>query len=309
MTTNENVSHQASETEDGDTVVTGTPAASAPPLPEPGVAIIEVKDVGKSYGSVIALREITTSVKAGEVTCVLGDNGAGKSTLINILAGAHEHSEGEFIVDGVVRHMSSPRAALALGIATVFQDLAVVPLMPVWRNFFLGSELTKGFGPFKRLDINSMKQITKSELAAMGIDLRDVDQPIGTLSGGERQCVAIARAVYFGARVLILDEPTAALGVRQSGVVLKYIAKARDRGLGVVFITHNPHHAFPVGDRFMLLRRGRSIGNFAKSDITLDELVQLMAGGAELDALTSELERSMPDSEVTKELQKGMKHL
>jgi len=313
MTTNENVSHQASgtegsDTEGSDTVVTGTPAASAPPLPEPGVAIIEVKDVGKSYGSVIALREITTSVKAGEVTCVLGDNGAGKSTLINILAGAHEHSEGEFIVDGVVRHMSSPRAALALGIATVFQDLAVVPLMPVWRNFFLGSELTKGFGPFKRLDINSMKQITKSELAQMGIDLRDVDQPIGTLSGGERQCVAIARAVYFGARVLILDEPTAALGVRQSGVVLKYIAKARDRGLGVVFITHNPHHAFPVGDRFMLLRRGRSIGNFAKSEMTLDELVQMMAGGAELDALTSELERSMPDSAVTKELQKGMKH-
>ena len=135
----------------------------------------------------------------------------------------------------------------------------------------------------------------------MGIDLRDVEQPIGTLSGGERQCVAIARAVYFGARVLILDEPTAALGVRQSGVVLKYIAKARDRGLGVIFITHNPHHAYPVGDRFMLLRRGRSMGNFPKAEMTLDELVQMMAGGAELEALSHELAREMPDSEVAKE--------
>ncbi len=284
-------------------VVHGTPAAGAPKLPAPGTAIIEVKDLGKSYGSVLALRDITTSVRAGEVTCVLGDNGAGKSTFIKILAGAHQHTAGEFVVDGVSRSMSSPRAALALGIATVFQDLAVVPLMPVWRNFFLGSELTKGFTPFKRLDVETMKQITKTELAEMGIDLRDVDQPIGTLSGGERQCVAIARAVYFGARVLILDEPTAALGVRQSGVVLKYIAKARDRGLGVVFITHNPHHAYPVGDRFMLLRRGRSMGDFPKAEMTLDELVRMMAGGAELEALSHELQRSMPDSDVTKELQ------
>ena len=286
----------------------GTPASSAPELPAAGTAIIEVQGIGKNYGSVIALRDVTTSVKAGEVTCVLGDNGAGKSTFIKILAGAHEHTSGEFIVDGIKRHMNSPRAALALGIATVFQDLAVVPLMPVWRNFFLGSELTKGSGPLKRLDIAAMKAITKSELAAMGIDLRDVDQPIGTLSGGERQCVAIARAVYFGARVLILDEPTAALGVRQSGVVLKYIAKARDRGLGVVFITHNPHHAYPVGDRFMLLRRGTSMGDFDKAQLTLDELVKMMAGGAELDALTHELKRSMPDSEVTKEMQAEVKN-
>jgi simple sugar transport system ATP-binding protein len=274
-----------------------------PPLPPPGTAIIEVTDLGKSYGSVIALRDITTTVKAGEVTCVLGDNGAGKSTFIKILAGAHAHSSGDFVVDGEKRSFSSPREALALGIATVYQDLAVVPLMPVWRNFFLGSELTKGKGPARRLDIAAMKRITKTELAAMGIDLRDVEQPIGTLSGGERQCVAIARAVYFGARVLILDEPTAALGVRQSGVVLKYVAKARDRGLGVVFISHNPHHAYPVGDRFMLLRRGRSMGNYSKAELGLDELVQMMAGGAELEALSHELAREMPDSQVAKNLE------
>jgi simple sugar transport system ATP-binding protein len=273
-----------------------------PPLPPPGTAIIEVTGIGKTYGSVIALRDVTTTVKAGEVTCVLGDNGAGKSTFIKILAGAHAHSSGDFVVDGEKRSFSSPREALALGIATVYQDLAVVPLMPVWRNFFLGSELTKGKGPMRRLDIAAMKKITKTELAAMGIDLRDVEQPIGTLSGGERQCVAIARAVYFGARVLILDEPTAALGVRQSGVVLKYVAKARDRGLGVIFISHNPHHAYPVGDRFMLLRRGRSMGNFGKAELSLDELVQMMAGGTELEALSHELAREMPDSEVAKNL-------
>ncbi len=275
-------------------------SAGGPTLPPPGTAIIEVVDIGKSYGSVIALRDVTTTVKAGEVTCVLGDNGAGKSTFIKILAGAHAHTSGDFIVDGEKRSFSSPREALALGIATVYQDLAVVPLMPVWRNFFLGSELTKGRGPASRLDMARMKKITKAELGAMGIDLRDVEQPIGTLSGGERQCVAIARAVYFGARVLILDEPTAALGVRQSGVVLKYVAKARDRGLGVIFISHNPHHAYPVGDRFMLLRRGRSMGNFPKADLSLDELVQMMAGGAELEALSHELARQMPDSEVSK---------
>jgi simple sugar transport system ATP-binding protein len=254
--------------------------------------LIEVADLGKTYGSVVALRGVTTSVRAGEVTCVLGDNGAGKSTFIKILSGAHQHSEGRFLVDGVEQHMTSPRDALALGIATVYQDLAVVPLMPVWRNFFLGSEPRKG--PFRLLDVDLMKRTTRDEMAAMGIALRDVDQPIGTLSGGERQCVAIARAVHFGARVLILDEPTAALGVKQSGVVLRYVAQARERGLGVVFITHNPHHAYPVGDRFLVLRRGESIADRPKAEMTRDELVTLMSGGAELDALEHELGRGRP---------------
>jgi len=275
--------------------------------PEP---IIEVSDIGKRYGNIIALADVSTSVRPGEVTCVLGDNGAGKSTFIKILAGAHEHSDGRLVVDGVDRRFSSPREALALGIATVYQDLAVVPLMPVWRNFFLGSEPTKGWGPLRRMDVGFMKRTTKSELSAMGIDLRDVDQPIGTLSGGERQCVAIARAVYFGARVLILDEPTAALGVKQSGVVLRYIARARDRGLGVVFITHNPHHAYPVGDRFMLLRRGRSMGDFPKSEITLQELTARMAGGSELEALSHELAAELgSDSELAKTLESEVKGL
>lgn len=273
-----------------------TTAATAP--------VVEVRNVGKSYGAINALSGVSTTVIAGQVTCVLGDNGAGKSTFIKMLAGAHAPSEGEMLLDGKPVSFSSPRAALDAGIATVYQDLAVVPLMPVWRNFFLGSELTKGRGPFRRLDVKRMKEVTYTELANMGIDLRDVDQPIGTLSGGERQCVAIARAVYFGARVLILDEPTAALGVKQSGVVLKYIARSRDRGLGVVFITHNPHHAFPVGDRFLLLNRGTSMGNYEKSEISLAELTSLMAGGAELDSLAHELEQTLgADSSIVQEME------
>jgi simple sugar transport system ATP-binding protein len=210
--------------------------------------LIALTDVSKYYGNVRALRGVSLEVHAGEITCVLGDNGAGKSTLIKIIAGLHPHDSGDYRVVGEqVRH-ASPRDALDRGIATVYQDLAVVPLMPVWRNFFLGSEPTKGRGPLRRLDVATMRGTTHAALLRMGIDLRDVDQPIGTLSGGERQCVAIARAVHFGARVLVLDEPTAALGVKQSGMVLKYVAAARDAGLGVVLITHNPHHAYLVGD-------------------------------------------------------------
>lgn len=253
------------------------------------VPLVELRAAEKRYGNIIALRDVSLKVAPGEVMCVLGDNGAGKSTLIKIIAGLHQHTGGEFLIEGEPVKLSSPREALNRGIATVYQDLAVAPLMPVWRNFFLGSEATKGVGPLKRLDVEFMRKTAKRELLDMGIDLRSVDQAIGTLSGGERQCVAIARAVYFGAKVLILDEPTAALGVKQSGVVLRYIIQARDRGLGVVFITHNPHHAYPVGDRFLLLKRGQSIGYHEKAGITLEELTGLMAGGAELEQLVHEL--------------------
>ena len=261
-------------------------------------SLLEVRNISKYYGNIIALRDITTSVNAGEVTCVLGDNGAGKSSFIKIIAGAHQQTEGQLLVEGNEVMFDSPRDALDRGIATVFQDLAVVPLMSVWRNFFLGSEPTLGWGPLRRIDKRAATQIAKEELAKMGIDIRDVEQPVGTLSGGERQSVAIARAAYFGAKVLILDEPTSALGVKQSGVVLKYIIEARNRGLGVIFITHNPNHAFPVGDRFLILNRGRSMGDFRKGEVNRDELIRLMAGGAELEALTRELEKAAKGDEA-----------
>ena len=252
-----------------------------------GMPLVRLVNAGKRYGAVIALHDINMEVGPGEVTCVLGDNGAGKSTLIKIIAGLHQPSSGTYEVEGTPVHFSSPREALERGIATVYQDLAVVALMPVWRNFFLGNELRKG----PRIQIGAMKKMCKDELLAMGIDLRDVDQPIGTLSGGERQCVAISRAVHFGAKVLILDEPTAALGVKQSGVVLKYTAAARDAGLGVVFITHNPHHAYLVGNHFIILKLGQAVLDKKRSEVGLDELTRQMAGGRELAELSHELQR------------------
>jgi len=223
---------------------------------------------------------------------VLGDNGAGKSTLIKIISGLHPHNEGTVKVDGAEVHFSSPRDSLSHGIATVYQDLAVVSLMEVWRNFFLGSEMAGSKFPLSGMKIKDMRRIADEELRKMGIVVKDIDQPIGTLSGGQRQCVAIARAVYFGARVLILDEPTAALGVKQSGVVLKYTAAARDAGLGVVFITHNPHHAYLVGNHFIILKLGQAVLDKKRSEVGLDELTRQMAGGDELTELAHELEGS-----------------
>jgi simple sugar transport system ATP-binding protein len=261
-----------------------------------GAPLLEVRNVSKYFGNVIALKDVSCSVDAGQVTCVLGDNGAGKSTFIKILSGVHRHDEGELLVDGRAMKFGSPRAAREHGIATVYQDLATVPLMSLWRNFFLGSEPTVGVGPLRRIDVKTAKRVVHEEMTKMGIDVRDPDQPVGTLSGGERQAVSIARAVYFGAKVLILDEPTSALGVKQSGIVLKYVVQARERGVGVIFITHNPHHAFPVGNRFVILNRGKVMGSWNRGDITRDELVQKMAGGAELEQLTHELESAIEGS-------------
>jgi simple sugar transport system ATP-binding protein len=254
-------------------------------------AALELRNVSKQFGSVIAITDATIEVAAGNVTCVLGDNGAGKSTLIKILSGVHKPTSGEFLMDGQPVDFSSPREAIGKGIATVYQDLATIPLMSVWRNFFLGNEITIGWGPFRMLNVKKMKAQSKQQLLEMGIDLRDTEQPIGTLSGGERQAVAIARAVYFGAKVLILDEPTSALGVRQSGIVLKYVLAAKEKGVAVVFITHNPHHAFLVGDRFYLLNRGKMTNDFLRKNVKLDELTVAMAGGAELEALTHEIQQ------------------
>jgi simple sugar transport system ATP-binding protein len=251
---------------------------------------VELTDVGKAYGAIRALEGISLTVNAGEVTCVLGDNGAGKSTLIKLISGLHSHSEGTRR-STAERSTSGRRESLDVGIATVYQDLAVVGLMEVWRDFFLGSEIRKGKYPFAPLDIKSMRRIADEELQKMGVHVKDINQPIGTLSGGQRQCVAIARAVYFGARVLILGEPTAALEVKHSGVVLKYTAAARDAGLGVVFITHNPHHAYLVGDHFVILKFGRRVLDKKRSEVTLEELTAEMAGGQELAELSHERKR------------------
>ncbi|MDK8762577.1 ATP-binding cassette domain-containing protein [Corynebacterium sp. MSK218] len=250
--------------------------------------MIELHDISQTFGNFHALRGINLTVQEGAVTCVLGDNGAGKSTLIKILAGLNQPTGGTITVDGNEVRFDSPRDSLDAGIATVYQDLALVPSLSVWRNFFLGQELT---GPLGLLREEEMKRITHDQLAEMGIVLGDVSVELSALSGGQRQVVAIARAIYFGARYIILDEPTAALGVKQSGMVLRFINAARERGMGVVFITHNPQHAYLVGDHFVVLTVGEMSLDAAKADVTLPELTQWMAGGDELEELKQELAR------------------
>jgi simple sugar transport system ATP-binding protein len=255
-----------------------------------GAPLIDARNLTKFFGSVIALYDVSLSVSAGEVLCLLGDNGAGKSTLIKILSGVHPPDSGEMYVEGERVVFTSPRDALQRGIATVYQDLAMIPLLSISRNFFLGSEPTSGFGPLRVYDGRTADRVTREALHGMGIELRDTTQPVGTLSGGERQSVAIARAIHFGAKVVILDEPTSALGVKEAGVVLRFIAQAREAGVGVILITHNVNHAFPVGDRFTILDRGRQKGTFTKAELTPSRLLELMGGGAELAELRHELE-------------------
>ncbi|PKP75394.1 MAG: ABC transporter ATP-binding protein [Alphaproteobacteria bacterium HGW-Alphaproteobacteria-6] len=251
--------------------------------------IIELRDIEKHFGNVIALAGVSFDVRPGECHCLLGDNGAGKSTFIKTMSGVHKPTRGTIAFEGRPMSFASPRDAMEAGIATVFQDLAMIPLMSVARNFFMGREPTRGWGLTRRFDVEKANSVTMAEMRKMGINLRAPDQAVGTLSGGERQTVAIARAVHFGARVLILDEPTSALGVRQTANVLATIDKVRSQGVGVVFISHNVRHAMAVGDRFTVLNRGKTLGTARRGEITAEELQDLMAGGQEMAQLESTL--------------------
>lgn len=251
--------------------------------------IVEMKGIEKHFGPVIALAGVSFDIRPGECHCLLGDNGAGKSTFIKTMSGVHKPTSGEMVFEGKAMNFTSPRDAMEAGIATVYQDLAMIPLMSVTRNFWMGREPVKRVGPLKFMDFAKANAVTMEEMGKMGINLRSPDQAVGTLSGGERQTVAIARAVYFGAKVLILDEPTSALGVRQTANVLATIDKVRKTGIGVVFITHNVRHAVAVGDRFTVLNRGKTLGTAQRGQITPEELQDMMAGGQEMVALEGSL--------------------
>ncbi|MGI9400974.1 MAG: ATP-binding cassette domain-containing protein [Rhizobiaceae bacterium] len=251
--------------------------------------LIELRDIEKHFGAVIALNGVSLSVYPGECHCLLGDNGAGKSTFIKTMAGVHKPTKGQIFMGGEEVHFNSARDAIEAGIATVYQDLAMIPLMSVTRNFWMGREPKKRFGPINFMDFDKANGVTMEEMKKMGINLREPDQAVGTLSGGERQTVAIARAVYFGAKILILDEPTSALGVRQTSNVLATIDKVRKNGIGVVFISHNVRHAMAVGDRFTVLNRGQTLGTAKRGEIEPEALQEMMAGGQEL----AELEGSL----------------
>lgn len=251
--------------------------------------IIELRDIEKHFGPVIALAGVSLTVHPGECHCLLGDNGAGKSTFIKVMSGVHQPSAGEIRFEGAPVRFADPREAIAAGISTVYQDLAMIPLMSVARNFFMGNEPQKRVLGIPFFDHDYASRVTMEEMARLGIRLRGPDQAVGTLSGGERQTVAIARAAYFGAKVLILDEPTSALGVRQTSNVLATIDAVRKRGVAVVFITHNVRHAHAVGDRFTVLNRGKTLGTASRGDITAEQLQDMMAGGEELADLEGSL--------------------
>ena len=252
--------------------------------------IVEVRGIVKRFGAFEALKGVDMRAYPGEVHALLGDNGAGKSTLIKILSGVYPQSSGTIQVNGTPVSFRSPRAASAVGIGTVYQDLALAPLMSVSRNFFMGRELVKGPKSLGILDDREMDRIASAEMRKIGIEISDPRQPVGTMSGGQRQTLAIARAIYFGARVLILDEPTSALGQKQQMEVLKTIMGARALGdIAIVFITHNILHARLISDRYTFLSLGEVIGSGTKHELDREDIRRLMAGGAETASLEAEI--------------------
>jgi simple sugar transport system ATP-binding protein len=254
-------------------------------------AILELKNINKSFGPIDVLHDISLQIKAGEVLCLLGDNGAGKSTLIKILSGVYMPSSGTMLMDGQPVNFQTPREASDRGIATVHQFGGTFPLMSIGRSFFVGVEPTKKIGPFLVYDRKTANEIAIKAVRGFGITrIDDGDRLVGGLSGGERQSLAIARAVHFGARVLILDEPTAALGVKEAAHVLRIVLQARKRGLAVIFITHNVVHALTVGDHFAVLIRGAKAADFRKGEKSREEITDLMAGGEHMAELEAEIE-------------------
>ena len=258
-------------------------ALTIPPL-------LEARSLGKAYEGVTALEGVSLTVHAGEIVCVLGEDGAGKSTLVRILAGVEAPDSGGILVGGRDVRLGSPHDALRHGIAIVHQDIAVSPLLSVTRSFFLGVEPTVGLGPFRRFDARTAERVCREELLDLGIDLADPSRAIGSLTADERRGVAIARAMHFATRVVILDEPAASLGLEGAAAVLRQVVAAEARGLGVILATRRVDHAYPVGDRFLVLERGRVAGAFHKSDVSRADLLALLGRGAALDRLGRELE-------------------
>jgi simple sugar transport system ATP-binding protein len=271
--------------------VTGSTAVSK----QTGFAMLELQRVTVRYGSVAALSRVSASLRSGEVTCVLGENGSGKSTLVGLLSGLRRHDEGQLLLAGEPVHFRSPKQARAAGIATVWQDLAVAPLLSLWRNFFLGAEPTRGVWPLRRLDVDRARELTVHAMARVGVTGLDPDQPVSALQAGERQSLAIARALHFGARALVVDEPTAPLTVAQQTLLLQAIVAARSEGLAVLLVTNNPRYAHLVGDRFLLLAHGQVAGKLTREDVDAADLMRLMAGGEEFGALTQALTELHPE--------------
>jgi simple sugar transport system ATP-binding protein len=243
--------------------------------------LVRMENISKVFGTITALKDVNFGVERAEVRALLGDNGAGKSTLIKILMGVYQPTSGQIYFENKPVNITSPAQARAIGIEAVYQDLALVNLMSISRNFFLGREMTKKLGPITYLDIRKMNEVCKQSLHDIGIEIRSVNERVGSLSGGERQSIAIGRGVYFGAKLLILDEPTSALSVAETRKVLTYIENARERGLGVIFITHNVHHVYMVADSYTIIRHGMNVGTYYKGELSEDDIADLITGDRE----------------------------
>jgi len=240
-----------------------------------------MENITKKFGTITALKDVSFGIEAGEVRALLGDNGAGKSTLIKILMGVYPPTEGQIYFESKPVKISSPREARAIGIEAVYQDLALVNLMSISRNFFLGREMISTLGPLRWLDTRRMNEICLKSLHDIGIKIRSSSERVGSLSGGERQSIAIGRGIHFGAKVLILDEPTSALSVAETRKVLTYIKGAKERGLAVIFITHNVHHVFMLADSYSVIRHGKQVGTYVKGELTEDDIADLITGDRE----------------------------
>jgi simple sugar transport system ATP-binding protein len=245
-------------------------------------SLVWMEKVSKKFGTITALQDVDFGVEGGEVRALLGDNGAGKSTLIKILMGVYAPTAGQIYIQGKPVKITSPKEARGMGIEAVYQDLALVNLMSITRNFFLGREMVNHFGPISWLDVRRMNEICRQSLQDVGIAIRSPSERVGSLSGGERQSIAIGRGIHFGAKVLILDEPTSALSVAETRKVLTYITNARERGLGVIFITHNVHHVYMVADSYTVIRHGRQVGTYFKGELTEDDIADLITGDREV---------------------------
>lgn len=261
----------------------------------PAAPVVELRRLSVRYGSVAALSRVSAALHPGRITCVLGENGSGKSTLVGVLSGLHRHDDGELLLAGEPVRFRSPRDARAAGIATVWQDLAVAPLLSVWRNFFLGAEPTRGRWPLRRLDLDRARETTVQAMARVGVPGLDPDQPASALRAGGRQSLAVARALHFGARALVLDEPTAPMTIAQHTLVGQAVLSARAQGLAILVVTNNPRYAHLIGDRFLLLAHGQVAADLTREDVDADVLTRLMAGGEELAALTDTLHRLHPE--------------
>ena len=254
-------------------------AEAAHAIDRRGEPVFEVRAVSHSYGRNRVIFDVTLSVWPGEVLGLVGDNGAGKSTLLKIFAGYQQPTSGTLRFMGQDVRFRSPAEARAVGIEAVYQDLAIVDQLSLWRNFFLGKELVRTIGPLRLLQRQRMREEAEAAIAELGLTrVRSVEEAVATLSGGERQSVAITRAMHFGARLLLLDEPTAALSVRETRNVLQSIDRARAHGLGVLYIDHNMSHVLPVADRIVLLELGRVVRVIDRGEVSVAELQDLIAG-------------------------------